>query len=57
VSAWLAKNEGYSSYFVSDSALRYWQSVRATGYCVAEAQQNIELILRRKRNAPRSKPA
>jgi FkbM family methyltransferase len=57
VSVWLAKNEGYSSYFVSDSALRYWQSVRATGYCAAEAQQNIELILRRKRNALRGKSA
>lgn len=57
VSAWLAKNEGFSSYFTGDSALRYWQSVRATGYCAAEAQQNIELILRRKRSAPRSKPA
>ncbi len=57
VSAWLAKNEGYSSYFVGDSALRYWQSVRATGYCAAEAQQNIELILRRKRSAPRGKSA
>lgn len=57
VSAWLARNEGFSSYFASDSALRYWQSVRVTGYCAAEAQQNIELILRRKRSAPRGKPA
>lgn len=57
VSAWLAKNEGFSSYFVSDSSLRYWQWVRATGYCAVEAQQNIELILRRIRNAPRDKSA
>ena len=57
VSAWLAKNEGFSSYFAGDSALRYWQSVRATGYCAAEAQQNIELILRRKRSPPRGKSA
>lgn len=57
VSAWLAKDEGYSSYFVADSALRYWQSVRATGYCAAETQQNIGLILRRKRSALRGKSA
>lgn len=56
VSAWLAKNEGFSSFFVSESALRYWQLVRATGYGGAEAQKNIELILRRLRSAPRGKP-
>lgn len=51
VSTWLAKNEAFSSYFAAHSVLRHWQSVRATGYCEAEAQRNIELILRRLRGA------
>jgi FkbM family methyltransferase len=46
VCAWLARHEGFSSYFVTNSSLRNWQRVRATGYCEAEAQRNIDLILR-----------
>lgn len=57
VGTWLARNEEFSSYFAADTCLRYWQAVRASGCYAAEAQRNIDLILRRKRSAVVSEPA
>ncbi len=46
VSEWLARSSSYSSYFDPGQSIRYWQALRRSGYCVGEAQRQIDLIMR-----------